>query len=68
MSAQPHDVVDARDAALAQIARQYLGLDTLVERGRDRLDFHTHGVTSLAMALRAAYDAGRKAAQRGGAA
>ncbi|TAJ12295.1 MAG: hypothetical protein EPO68_13805 [Planctomycetota bacterium] len=47
-------------AKLEEIARQYLDLDTLKERGRDALDFHEHGVTSIAMALRAAYDAGRK--------
>lgn len=64
MSAQPTSDAE-RDTALTEIARQYLDLETLVARGRDRLDFHEHGVTSIAMALRAAYDAGRKAAQRG---
>jgi hypothetical protein len=49
---------------LAEIAWQYLDLETLVERGRDRLDFHTHGVVSIAMALRAAYEAGRRAGAR----
>lgn len=58
---EKHMTDDEIRAKLEAIARQYLSLDTLVERGRDRLDFHVHGVVSIQMALRAAYDAGRKA-------
>lgn len=62
------DNANAKDdeirAKLETIAREFLDLETLVERGRDRLDFHEHGVVSIAMALRAAFDAGRKEARR----
>jgi hypothetical protein len=45
-------------AALAQIAREHLGIGKLEERKLDRLDFYDLGVTSIAAALRAAYEAG----------
>ena len=49
-------------ATLAQIAREHLGIVTLEERKRDRLDFYEVGVLSVAAALRAAYEAGFAAA------
>ena len=48
-------------AALEQIAREELGIDTLAERGRDRLDFHDVGVAGLRRALERAYELGRTA-------
>lgn len=44
--------------ALAQIAREELGIETLEVRGRDRLDFHDVGVAGLRAALRRAYEMG----------
>ena len=49
-------------ATLAMIAREHLGMVTLEERKRDRLDFYDVGVLSVAAALRAAYDVGFAAA------
>ena len=51
-------------AALAEIARTHLGLDTLTPRGRDQLDFHSLGVANIRQALEAAYRAGRDSRQR----
>ena len=47
--------------AIEGIAREVLGLETLEERNRDRLDFHDLGVAGIRKALEAAYEAGRKA-------
>lgn len=47
-------------AALERIAREELGIETLAERGRDRLDFHDLGVVGLRAALRRAYEMGRQ--------
>jgi NCAIR mutase (PurE)-related protein len=44
--------------ALAQIAREELGIETLEVRGRDRLDFHDVGVAGLRRALERAYELG----------
>jgi hypothetical protein len=44
---------------ITQVARKYLGIDTLQTRHRDSLDFHEISVWQLAKALQAAYDAGR---------
>lgn len=44
---------------LAQIAREELGIGTLAERGRDRLDFHEFGVAGLRRALERACELGR---------
>jgi len=46
---------------LAQIAREYLHIETLETRGSDRLDFHDVSVWGVKAALQAAYDLGRKA-------
>jgi hypothetical protein len=43
------------------IAREHLGLATLVTRGSDALDFHEHSVASIRAALTAAYNAGKAA-------
>lgn len=55
---------DPFGAALTQIAREELGIETLVERGRDRLDFHEVGVAGLRRALERAYEL--DAAKHGG--
>lgn len=44
----------------ARIAKEYLGIETLVTRNRDSLDFHDVGVASLEAALVAAFEAGQK--------
>ena len=46
------------DKLLTQIAKQHLGIETLVARNSDSLDFHDIAVWSLHDALRAAYEAG----------
>lgn len=48
-----------------RIAKDLLGLDTLVTQGRDALDFHDVGVASLRHALEAALRLGYAAAQAG---
>ena len=53
---------------LQQIAQKHLGLETLQTQKSDRLDFHDLAVWSIEAALKAAFEAGQKAAQNGGAA
>jgi hypothetical protein len=48
-----------RDAALAEIARDVLGIETLETRKSDGLDFHHLAVWSIEKALKVAYEAGR---------
>jgi hypothetical protein len=55
----------AMDASLADIAARHLQVDTLSERGADRLDFHDLSVVAIRQALEAAYAAGAGAALRG---
>ena len=43
---------------LSEIAKEHLGIETLVEKRSDREDFHEIAVWSLAAALKAAYEAG----------
>ena len=43
---------------LTRIAHKHLGIVTLEERKCDRLDFYDLGVTSIAAALREAYETG----------
>lgn len=50
------------DQIISEIAQKYLGIETLQVRHSDRLDFHDCGVVSLQAALKAAFEAGRKAA------
>ncbi|HQR97561.1 MULTISPECIES: hypothetical protein [unclassified Polaromonas] len=47
---------------LERIAREQLGLETLIARRSDSLDFHDLAVWSIEKALQAAYAAGRHAA------
>ena len=53
-----------RDAVIAAIARESLGIETLEQRFRDCLDFHEVGVISLREALERAYAAGQEAATK----
>ena len=46
------------DKIIDQIARDQLRIESLQERGMDRLDFHEVHVTSLKEALMQAFDAG----------
>ena len=50
---------DEERAALALLARQRLGFETLEERGRDRLDFKDVAVWTVRDALARAYLAGQ---------
>lgn len=54
-----------RDEAIEAIARNILGIETLVERKRDALDFHEVSVWGLKDALLAAYELGLAAAKKG---
>lgn len=49
------DATEARDKALAAIAKRCLGVETLETRGWDRLDFHDCGVASIKSALEEAF-------------
>ncbi len=53
---------------LEQIAQKHLGIETLQTQKSDRLDFHDLAVWSVEAALKAAFEAGQKAEQKGGAA
>jgi hypothetical protein len=48
---------------LEQIAQQHLFIDTLETQSSDRLDFHDVSVWAVKAALKAAYEAGLKAAE-----
>lgn len=48
---------------ISQIARDILGIETLMPRNRDALDFYDLNVWEIQKALEAAYEAGRKAKQ-----
>jgi hypothetical protein len=49
------------DELIARIAKDYLGIPTLESRNSDRLDFYHLGVTSVKVALEAAWRAGKMA-------
>lgn len=53
---------------LEQIAQKHLGIETLQTQNSDRLDFHDLAVWSIEAALKAAFEAGHRAAKNGGAA
>jgi hypothetical protein len=53
------------DQILTTIARQHLGIETLVTRKSDSLDFHNVAVWSVKAALNAAYQAGAPTARQG---
>ncbi len=50
-----------KDQLFTQIAQQHLGIETLVTRNSDGLDFHDVAVWSVKDALEVAFEAGRKA-------
>ena len=52
---------------IAKIAREYLLINSLALRGRDRLDFHELHVGSIRRALEAAYKAGAESVKGGAA-
>lgn len=52
------------EAAIATIARDKLGLETLATRNSDSLDFSDQAVWNLEAALRAAFRAGALSASR----
>jgi len=52
---------DKTQQALAGIAAEHLGIETLETRNSDSLDFHEVSVWSLQAALEAAFQAGRQA-------
>jgi hypothetical protein len=52
---------DEAGAVVLALARQFLGFETLRMRGSDSLDFREVAAESVEAALRAAYEAGRKA-------
>jgi len=54
----------ARDALLLGFAQNYCGVDTLLMRGRDHLDFPEVPVNGLKAALEAAYKAGQENAKK----
>jgi len=47
-------------AELGRIAKENLGIETLMSRNRDHLDFHEVSVGQLSKALTAAWEAGRR--------
>ena len=47
---------------LTAIAQRHLGIETIKTRNADALDFHDVSASQIADALKAAYDAGRSAA------
>jgi uncharacterized protein DUF6900 len=49
-----------RAAEIERIAKEHLGIDTLISRNRDHLDFHKVSVGQLSKALTAAWEAGRR--------
>ena len=49
-----------KDAAIQNIARDLLGIETLDTRKSDSLDFHDLAVWSIRDALAAAFEAGRQ--------
>lgn len=58
------DADPARDAAIREIAKRELFIETLERRKRDHLDFHHVSVWCAEAALAAAYEAGREAGRR----
>ena len=62
MKTTPTDAI--RDAAIREIAKRELLIETLERRMRDSLDFHDVSVWGVEAALIAAYEAGRKTRQK----
>jgi hypothetical protein len=53
-----------RDAAIREIAKRELLIETLDRRMRDALDFHEVAVWTIEAALTGAYEAGREAGSK----
>lgn len=53
-----------RDAALLKLAQDFCGVETLLTRGRDSLDFPEVPVNGLKAALLAAYRLGQESAAK----
>jgi len=62
MKTPPTDAI--RDAAIREIAKRELLIETLERRMRDSLDFHDVSVWGVEAALIAAYEAGREAERK----
>jgi hypothetical protein len=54
-------LINSLTDVFAKIALDICAVETLQPRGSDRLDFHEISVENLELALRAAYELGRKA-------
>lgn len=52
-----------KDTLFTDIAQKHLGIETLVLRNRDSLDFHDVSVSGVKAALDAAFEAGKAAAK-----
>ena len=64
MSKQTHQVNQALETLLQQIALDHQFIETLETRNSDRMDFHEVSVWGVKSALMAAYEAGRQAAKQ----
>lgn len=56
-----------KDELFTEIAQRHLGVETLVRRMSDSLDFHDIDVSSIRTALDAAFEAGKAQAKKKGA-
>jgi hypothetical protein len=65
MNPEPHPSLSPTDILLTEIARKHLGLETLLTRHSDRLDFHDTAVWCIRDALQAAFEAGARHAASG---
>jgi hypothetical protein len=59
---QPTEEQPMQEQVIAELARTYLGFDTLETRSRGALDFHEAAVWNVREALSEAYHAGMRAA------
>jgi hypothetical protein len=57
----------SKDDLFTEIAQRHLGVETLVRRNSDSLDFHDIDVSSIRAALDAAFEAGKAQAKKKGA-
>ena len=53
-----------KNKEIERIAKETLNLETLETRWSDSLDFNEHSAWSIKAALEAAFDAGKKAAEK----
>ncbi len=61
----PHKKPVTKDELFTQIAQHHLGIETLVSRMSDSLDFHDVGVLNIKAALEAAFEAGKASRKKG---